>query len=436
VFKEQSTPLMQIPEQLGFVLDSTSLDSALDRSNSDVRKLLRYIDSPFFKWIRSPVAVKHGILGNVPPYAGVIGEDGLPDRTCIDGKTWFFGYDANFVTQMTREMHEKDFEGGTEPVLPFFIYLTLSSYEDDYHLFVTEMDLLLDNRAWLRRLGKRANIVTAKEALEIVELYSKRRGAYYISPPLMANEGHWYWLSFRSKVPHYNVSTSILGAFASRFIYLLMSLDEIGIQFYSGVDNDTFLKTNYYFNYFLTLIPGILDSLAIETRDRLKISFNGDDIPSRTSLSGNVGRGFLRALRDKDPALRKHINDYVDFINLIYVLRDLVVHREALRGGGLEASSQDFEWETNVVEISDSAASLIKSCGDMETRDRRVTQWGVYRFSTKFLLVPYYFTKMATKKLIDFSNKYLEILGFQNFVQSLVDKDDFLADIKSFESTR
>jgi hypothetical protein len=95
------------------------------------------------------------------------------------------------------------------------------------------------------------------------------------------NRGLWYWYSFRTKVPFFHVGVTInepyLDAFSSRFINILMSIDEIGIQYYSGVNNDTLDDTMYHFNYFITLISGIFDALALTTKDKYELTFSMDN---------------------------------------------------------------------------------------------------------------------------------------------------------------
>ena len=105
-----------------------------------------------------------------------------------------------------------------------------------------------------RKTTKR-NIVTIKEAMEILDFFAKRHGKFYIAPGVIVNKGLWYWIPLRAKLPNFNVSlndSSMVNALATRFQYLLMSIDEIGIQYYSGTDNDTLENTMYHFNYFIT----------------------------------------------------------------------------------------------------------------------------------------------------------------------------------------
>jgi hypothetical protein len=344
---------------------------------------------------------------------------------------------------LKRGVHSKSLtDEEKEMILLVFIHAVLNDIYFDFHskyksnLLITDNDVLLKNRLWFESHfpSKPLNIATVEEALEIMDLFAKKKGVYYTFTNSTANKGLWYWRSFRSKIPYYNVSTEIMEAFSSRFVYLLMSLDEMGIQYYSGVDNDTMDNTLYHFNYFISLITGIFDSLAIETRVRMQLKFERDDIQWKTSLSNKAGDDFLKVLREKNPSLRNHINSYVDFINLIYALRESAIHREGLPKTGYEYRGKDEKWQANFIKVSKDITELIKRCGDAKKPYEVTTEWGIYQDTLGYYLSPYNFAKAASLKLIEFSNTYLQMLGFPNFIQSLKPGDSFLEGIKRFES--
>ena len=147
-----------------------------------------------------------------------------------------------------------------------------------------------------------------------LDLFFKFKGKYYLRNNWILNKGYWYWLSMRLKLPHYNVGDKMIDALAYRFYYVLIALDEIGIQFYLGVDNDTMDNTLYHFNYLISLITGMFDNLALKTNSYLNINFLDF---RKVSLSNKSGRSFLRQIRDKRVDIRNHISDYMNFINLI-----------------------------------------------------------------------------------------------------------------------
>jgi hypothetical protein len=234
----------------------------------------------------------------------------------------------------------------------------------------------------------------------------------------------WYWLSFRSKVPNFHVEDFFLGVFSIRFVYLLKTIDEIGFQYYLGVDNDTLDDIQYYFNYFIVLTSGIFDSLALATKDRYKLCFRSDNIRSRISLEKKAGKDFLRTFGKENPSLREHIKRYVNFINLIYKLRESIVHREIPQGMDFEYRGYNGKWKCNFVEISEDIQRLIHQNGDKQQEYDLVSCWGIYNISDEYRLEPFRFVKSATKVLIEFSNEYLRLLGCKDFLEELKGKDD------------
>jgi hypothetical protein len=206
-------------------------------------------------------------------------------------------------------------------------------------IFVTSNNNFLKNRNSLKPYfyGIDLRIVPVRQALQVMDLYAKSKYKYYTSNHSMVDKKQWYLLYFRSKIPYFHypipeqgsfAGEQILDALASRFIYLLISLDEIGIQFYFGKYKD--LMTSYHFNYLISLVTGIFDNFALETRNKYSINFKGDNIPSRISIYNKTGKQFLKQIRNRNPSLRNHINNEVDFINLIYELREPILLLEVV----------------------------------------------------------------------------------------------------------
>lgn len=301
-------------------------------------------------------------------------------------------------------------------------------------MHVTENDALLKNRSWFESHfpGGPLSIMTLEEAVEGVDLFMKQSGEYPISNHFNVNKGYWYWLSFRTKVPFYHVTKrtspfekSILDSFAQRFVFLLMSVDKIGFDFYKRVNNDTMDNTIYHLNYSVSLVSGILDSLALQTFNQYELVFEGSQHPSRISLYKKSGKEFLKAIRERNLSLRKHISNYVHFISAIPILRERILHREGLQEVNFDQAC--------LIRIPSEFADCIKQCGDTEENYEPWTKFGIYSHS---FLVPYKFAKSGTLLLSRFCNKYLQLLGFENFIEQLEKKkpqDNFLGDVRLFE---
>jgi len=269
--------------------------------------------------------------------------------------------------------------------------------------------------------------MSVEEALLFLDLFFKKNEKYSASSRYHLNKGYWYWLSMRLKLPHYNVGDPFINALANRLYYALMALDEMGIQFYLGVNNDTMDNTLYHFNYLISLMTGIFDNLALKTNIQLGINFVDK---RKVSINNNGGREFLREIRGKNPNIRYHINAHVEFINLIYLFRELVVHREGLSKTWFESES----WEANFIEVTDEIKQKLKFCGDRNSEYDPFTKWGFYQLHSELFLDPYNFSINAIKILIEFVDKYLELLGYSSFIDLQKQKtEDFTDSLNVFE---
>jgi len=352
-----------------------------------------------------------------------------------------------FIKKFGQELFKKDVINAeeTKTIELAFIQATLNEF-NDRNLLVTENKDLLNNRLWLEsRFSNRLNITTMEQASEIIDLLLKYNSKFAISDHYYTSKHHWYWLSFRTKIPNYHVDisrfqnknkiladlfkSSILDAFSQRFCFLLMSIDEMGYQFYSLVNNDTKENITYHFNYFISLMTGIFDSLAIHTKNKYNLTFEGSHIPNRTSLQSDNGKDFLKALKLKNPALRHHIDANSDLIKLPYLLRDRIIHREGSKattfaGGG---------WEANLLFIQEDFVECLKRCGDKQENYETWTKFGVYSGS---FLNPYKFAKSATLLLSQFCDTYLHLMGYDNFIEKMRETNpqgEFIKTLNVFE---
>ncbi len=426
-------------EKLGVFLDSQCFDYLLSNSEKDAETILKYRFSEPFEFIRSPLATDKQELKEVVQYNKIIENDNMMTIEVTRGdthSTMYSGCRVESIIEITKAIFNKENPDDEEvnTVTLIFVQATLKE-RNVQNIFVTDKDILLKNRLWFEShfSGRPLNIVTLKEAMEIMGLFSRYRGKFHILGNYFCNKGYWYWLLFRTKVPYFHVGDKILDAFSSRFVFLLMALDEMGFQYYQGVNNDTMDNTLYHFNYFISLISGIFDNLAIRTKSQYPLKFNGDHIPSRTSLSKDSGNEFLKEVKKANPNLRIHITNYTNFIKLIYQLRELILHREVLSKSGFKYEDKDKKWEANVIKITKLELQYINGLNNVDEKYQNTTSWGVYELHDNIFLDPYIFSEKATSTLIEFSNKYLQLLNFNKFIQDLISKNLYNSFCKNCE---
>ena len=190
-------------------------------------------------------------------------------------------------------------------------------------------------------------------------------------------------------------------------------------------------NTLYHFNYLISLITGMFDNLALKTDTYLGINFSN---PTRISLSNKSGKDFLREIRNKNQNIRNHIHSFVNYIQLMYLFRELVIHREGLAKVAFNYRDEQVEWKANFIKISEEIRNKIKYCGDKPSKYIPISEWGIYEMNNEFYLEPHNFSIYILSKLIEFIDKYLELLGYPSFVDDQkTQKSDFAKTMVFFE---
>jgi len=429
-------------EKLCILLDTESLGKVEETELNSLQKLLKYKNTNNLEMIRAPGETEIPELLIVPSYVEEVDSKNDFSTIKINRKDSIrgtvFGFIEEDIRRLGNEFFKKESMNSFEytSIRQLFIWSALFNHQENCKIFITHNSKLLRKRNWLEsRISVSAlGIVTIDEAIEIMGLFLRRHGKYHIHSNYHVNNGLWYWLSFRSKIKHFIVGEKYLDSFSRRFVFLLTCLDEIGYQYYSNVNNDTAENTLYHFNYLITLITGIFDSLALQTNTHYEMGFS----PQMISLSSKAAQDFLRAIERKDPLLRRHINEYVDLINLIYGFREVIVHREMFDWVRYESRVEDNKFNTNYVVIDENRRKLISKCKDKKLKYDPFKMYGLFIDGGNYYLEPYQFAKTVCSKLIAFSDRYLELLGFTNFLLESKKSgihEQFTGDIEAFETS-
>jgi hypothetical protein len=438
-------------EGISLLLDSESIDRTTPQLSKRANSLLKYHSTKLLKFFRTSEPIENEQLQEIPQIQ-IIRKNGSIYSIELTGKDWKssygFAYRQETISEIGQVVYNKhNLTSHEMRTLELVFIQAVLNPDNGRNMLVTENSFLLQNRDWFESHfpGKRLNIMKMEEAAEIVDLLFKYNSEYHISSHCSVSKHYWYWLAFRSKIPTYHVDfrpvvsgttlgdmfkeKSILEAFAERFTFLLMSIDEMGFQYYLGVNNDTMESTTYHFNYFISLMTGIFDSLAIHTKNKYQLKFEGSHIPNKTSLQSNNGREFLGALKLTNAELRQHIKDNSDLINMPYLLRDRIIHREGSRATSMVGGG----WQANLLFIQKDFEECLKRCGDSQEGYEPWTKFGVYSGS---FLNPYKFSKTATILLSQFCNTYLQLMGYDSFIEEmrkLTPKDEFMKTLNIFE---
>lgn len=432
-------------KELGIYLDSESLEPLLDKKDNSIIRILRYSDLKCLNFFRIPFKTNHDELKNIIECNWRY--DGNTDSYIVDiTKTdkidiSLLGYTRKSILDSAKRHYEKQYITEIEFNKILSIFAQANFNRTSPHIYITADDFILKKRFWFESNfpGLTLNIMTIDEAIIFLDLFFKNNNLFFMDRHFRLNEGLWYLNSMNSKLSHYKFDKEnfIINSLADRYIYALMALDKMGIQYFLGVNNDTEDNTLYHFYFFITLLTGIFDNLALIIDKKLDIKFHPKD---RISMKKNKrSKEFWRLVKIKDPKIDNYRQDYVNFINLILSFRDSIIHREGLSKMGFEYRGE-IHWEANFIEIPTDEISNIKNyikskpCEDQDDKYSPYTKWGTFFINDAYYIIPYIFSINAMRKLTEFINKYMELLGYSSFKDSQkLENDSFTRDLNIFE---
>ncbi len=126
-----------------------------------------------------------------------------------------------------------------------------------------------------------------------------------------------------------------------------------------------------------------------------------------------------------------------NFIQLIFSIRDVIIHREGLSDTNFCYNGDSGRWVANFVKINRETYEYIKSCKDTKCVDGKLTNWGVYKILNDYMLEPHQFSIVAIGMLVKFVDEYLRLLGCSSFIENIKQQNtDFAHEIKIFEAYR
>ncbi|MCL2643304.1 MAG: hypothetical protein FWD52_07325 [Candidatus Bathyarchaeota archaeon] len=420
-----SKDLLTKTRNIKILIDTKSFTPLITQGNRTAQAILEHNGSDFFEFIRTPFSFTPPLesLQKVPELKYVTTDDGWINELLLKTNTYdariSFDYRLEDVLRTAQKIfeHTEITEQQLERLLIVLIQTTFSRHNNEtVHILVTNDHNLLKKRTCFEvHLHEDSlNIMTVEDTSIFLDLFLKYQKKYRISAHYGLNKWHWYLLSARLKLPHYNnVGDPMIDALFQRVTFVLMSIDEIGFQFYMGTNKDTMANMSYHFNYLISLLTGIFDNLALKTNTQLEI--NCHDL-RKVCINNNNGKEFLKAVREKNPIIRNHICKYMKFINLIYEFRELVVHREGLEM--IHFENPNAHWQTSFITVTSDVRTRLNDLRDRTSKFDPFTEWGFYQLHGDPLLEPYRFALMATRQLLDFVDTYLKLLGFQSFIES------------------
>ena len=168
------------------------------------------------------------------------------------------------------------------------------------------------------------------------------------------------------------------------------------------IDPDNHFIQFYHTEYIIPQVTGIFDNLALLSNKYYNLGFYGQ----KTSLSNDNGEDFLKALDTANHSLKCHIDTYRNFINLVYSLREDVIHKH-----GLEESVIPLVPNWNCfIKIEKHVEAYIENCGNSKHIYKYISNWGMFTRNGEILLDPFFFSKNLLTSIISFTNEFIQLV--------------------------
>lgn len=307
--------------------------------------------------------------------------------------------------------------------------------EDQSSIFVTSDDEILSNRRRLEEDITHSNelltLMNPEEASELLGIFMRNKMDFIYFHNFNGDSfrhGLTLWADTVSKIlqprPHRD---EYISAITDRYESLLIALDRIGQQYYSGAHNESDLLTRYHFNNAISLLSGVTDVLALHIRDFYDISLQDHHTNIRTG-----DHQLLPEMKSHNKNLYNFLQRNHPVIELIHLIRNDIVHKEGIikRGPGYELHEEyKSNWKSQIIELNNLdekkrqkfSAYYQQLDDEIEAYDP-VTKWGIITTSGEptihknTSIEPYRFLKNLTFETIEIVDTCLEQLGHANML--------------------
>lgn len=414
---------------LHILIDSKSLLQSYQDDSKSIN-FLRYQYEECFNMKRTPVLTGVPEIDSIPTFENVIdliANSGLIRYT--EGHSSFQTLITNNITEI-EERHQMIFDklvitdDSWRRIWNVFVHAHLS-HDTVSNIYITSDDELLKNRDHFEEhhMGYRSvNILSIEEGKEVMDVFAKNLGFCFLQTKTKDSFRNYYKMAVRLILPHYPEPTlqelispkpTALDTLGTRFAYLLNCVDKMGINYYRGLNDDTSINSHFYFNYFIMLVTGIFDSLALYTEKKHKICIGKTRMASQITLKKSKNNKFRNKIKTPNQKLYYHIVANDTFIDLIYIFRDPIIHRDFQTL--LTFHEHNGIMKDSMMEIDSDIVEHLLQLGDKKSQYDKYSEWGHVNDMIYDYLSLYIFSKKATLSLINFVDGYLEKLGFEDF---------------------
>lgn len=411
---------LPINSPLNYVLvHSHSFDIGLKQGKRIYKSIIEANKAELLKFFRTPLSDVSQKLADIPEYELNYLDYGQARRVFDFGsEKVVVNIDSRFsdIDQTCKWIYAVDKVSAIQKsMIEPVVILSTANSKNNNCIFITENSFYFNNEGkFVNEFPQtKMNFMNISDSAIYLDLFFKNKKQYWSGHGRSLGKWMWYWCSMRNKLPYYNVDLTgdyeIINSLSERVVFLLMALDQIGINYYKNPNSHSNEYDLFFnFNYLIILIVGILDNLALLADKKLNINH---DYKERINLRDTA---FLKKIRSKNTLLREYIKKNKSFINLMHELRNEIVHSKLAQnvtyGGSQIIRGYLLLTYYDVIE------KHIHHLKDKPKKNSIFTEWGIFQFhrNSKYL-EPLAFSVKSVQYLIPFVNRYFEILGYPLF---------------------
>lgn len=445
-----SREILPETETIQFLLDTESLNHLSGIDYNALERFLRYSHYDNFHFLRRPGQTNKELLDEIDSYT--VEKSVEENRQIIEWGEENRGvhaarYMPGIYQKWTDEVDWDEPQVSVDDLELVDLFSELLSTRPDHvDVLITANESILKNRRQLeyqirRHKQDRLHVMTVQEASEFAGIFMRQNDDfifYYTGSDVTSYKIDftlWYWTIPRVFVQHYTAGEEgYLGSMLDRFDSLFLCIDKLGQQYYQGTGNHTDLRTRYHFNYGISLLTGICDVLALHTRDKY-----GMNIPDRRTNLRTGDYPLLKELRNHNKEAWEYVHSNHEIVELLHTVRNDIIHQSGVikRGPGMtfREHGDTTPWESQTLWMEElyekdreKFRKYYKEIDDQVKDYDPVTEWGIVTDSDEkpdireySSIEPYRFLKQATRRIAEFSDEYLRLLGHPNRVEQSED---------------
>jgi len=410
------------------LIDSNTFNKRLIKDDKYSQAILDMNRLNSLCFVRTPKYNVHNKLKNIKEYKIKHFKYGKAKDVFIDKNDYVeINVDSRFedMEDVAQIIYNKKEVSNTEikRIEPIIILSTQNSKKNNC-IFITENDFYLKNEVDFVNIfpNTSMNFLTVENSALYIDYYLKNKNKFMLRGYVSLSKWLWYWISMRVKLPHYNVDikgdNEIINSLAERVVFALMSLDQIGINYYKDYESNSIQYEIYYhFNYLIALIVGIFDSLALLTNNKLNINF------AKKEKINLLNKNFLREIRCKNKNIRDYITYHKTFINMMNDLRNEIIHRK-LSDNVTYGGSRGIRGY-HVCTYYDVIDKHIVHLNDKMMKHSNISEWGILKFFKRQYIEPFNFSLKAMRNLMPFIDNYLKLLSYPEFSGFTINMNKF-----------